>query len=42
MDDCLYNDLLKSLKEVKEHVEGKKKLKTTKANTAKQANNTRE
>ena len=30
MDDVLFNDLIKSLKEVEDHVNGKKKLKTTK------------
>jgi hypothetical protein len=38
MEDSLFNDLMKSLKEVKDHVEGKKKLKTTKINALKQPN----
>ena len=42
MDDSLFNDLIKSLKEVKGHVEGKKKLKTTKVNSVEQTNCTSE
>jgi len=38
MEDSLFNDLVKSLEEVKEFVEGNKKLKTTKVNAAEQAN----
>jgi hypothetical protein len=39
MDYSLFNDLIKSLKEVKGHVEGKKKLKTTKVNAAEEQPN---
>ena len=38
MEDSLFNDLVKSLEEVKEFVEGNKKLKTTKVNAGEQAN----
>ena len=42
MEDSLFNDLVKSLEEVKEHIEGKKKLKSTKVNAGEQANLTEE
>jgi len=42
MDDSLFDGLIKSLKEVKGHVEGKKKLKTTKVNSVEQTNCTSE
>ena len=42
MDDILFNDLLESLKEVKENVEGKIKLKTTKINTSEHSNSIQE
>jgi hypothetical protein len=34
MDDSLFDGLVKSLEEVKEYVEGKKKLRTKKVNAA--------
>ena len=42
MEDSLFNDLVKSLEEVKENMEGKKKLKTTKVNSVEQTNCTSE
>lgn len=38
MDDSLFNDLVKSLEEVKKHIKGKKKLKTTKVNSTEKTN----
>ena len=38
MEDSLFNDLVKSLEEVKGHVEGKKKLKTKKVNVEEPSN----
>jgi formiminotetrahydrofolate cyclodeaminase len=39
MDDSLFNDLVKSLEEAKEYVEGKKKLRNTKVNAAEEQPN---
>jgi hypothetical protein len=39
MDDSLFNDLVKSLEEAKEYVEGKKKLRTKKVNAVEEQTN---
>lgn len=38
IENSLFNYIVKSLKEIKEHMEGKKKLKTRKVNTAERPN----